>query len=865
MSEPDITPVERRRRSLQLTTGLVLAGFLANAGLVILFVASESDSVVPPLIAGLLMLAIIAISGLFAQTFVFGGLRARPAGLREHPWLIPMVEDLSARAGIEPPEVCVTDDEDFNAFATIARGGRTRIIFTTGLLNQLSRDEVQAVAAHEVGHHVNADVSLGIWTAAVFQWVTIVHTLVSIAAAMVHGFGVALQDQKDSDVVSVLMAIVGFMITAFARCIQFLADLWALVAHLMRLAVTRRREYLADTTAAVLTGRPAFLASALATIASQPSVNVGRQLRHFCIMAPAINGAWWDNLFSTHPSPERRIEALERLPDEEVEAGDLTPSRLGLTALLLPGGAVALVALLIILVPIVGSGGGGSGDGTVYHPPTPVGTYGSGRGVTSVPEARTAVVATASPTATAARPATPTATPTPPTNPIAYGQTRPGTIAATGDRQRWQFQGEKGDVVTIRATQAGGASLYPVLDLIDPSGAKESGTNVAACDGDAVILNHTLKFSGQYVIQAWGGCGSRGSLELQVSRKPPADTLAYGSTGVGEVAVAGDFAWFLFDGQPGDVITVDARQAGGASLLPYIALIDPSGAQVKTTNAASCSGRETILNYPLRFAGTYTIRVQGTCGSSGRFEVSLARKPDPQTLANGVTGSGDLPYAGDYLLFRFSGKEGDVITVRALRSAGGLKPDLVLLDPSGAVEAHTNVASCSPDATIAGARLKFTGTYSVRVETGCGSTGSFTLTLQGSGTNSAPTPAATPTGAPGSGTLLLPKGRTAIVSLTAQKGSCGGGLHLEGPARTMIFDDYKVTPIGTAVTIGPFATDAQLVFALDVRDFCGPATYLSTDANRARITQFGPQSWRIGWEDWTDRTFNDVEFTVAFQ
>lgn len=312
--------IAARFASLRWSTAIVLAGFMLNAGIVVLLVALLSDSILASLVTVAIMASVILLSAAYYDVVTLRFTGARPLLASEYPWLRPMVADLSAQVGIDEPAVLIWDDEGMNAFTT-GMGRRVKVAFSTGLLQELSEDEVRAVAAHEVGHAKNNDIAVGIWTAAVSVWVVAVSWVVSLVVTFIFEFSKQLP-RALSDIgplggfVGVLLAAMGFTLAAFLWAIT---ALWVFISRVVQMTVSRAREFLADTTAAAVTGEPEALARALAKISERAQLSKGASVASaFCIASPFADGGWWSQLLSTHPPTERRIKELQRLSGTEV-------------------------------------------------------------------------------------------------------------------------------------------------------------------------------------------------------------------------------------------------------------------------------------------------------------------------------------------------------------------------------------------------------------------------------------------------------------------------------------------------------------------------------------------------------------------
>jgi len=213
--------------------------------------------------------------------------------------LVNVVDEMVIAAGIPRPDVRILRDRDSNAFAVSSAGGSGTIVVTWGLLQCLTREELQAVVAHEVAHLRNLD--------------TRVMTLASVL------FG--------SVVVIASWARRGSSLTLSRLPVVFLGPVWVLfgllspiASRLVGLAVSRQREYLADASAVELMRNPEALISALTKIEedSLPTWNIERAVAHHCIADPLgsrVNQSesWWAELYATHPPMKKRLLVLRSM------------------------------------------------------------------------------------------------------------------------------------------------------------------------------------------------------------------------------------------------------------------------------------------------------------------------------------------------------------------------------------------------------------------------------------------------------------------------------------------------------------------------------------------------------------------------
>ena len=246
-----------------------------------------------------------------AVTFAFGGrLMLGLAGAREvtadaEPMLHNIVEEMAIAAGLPKPKIAVIETEVPNAFATGMDPQHAAIGVTRGLLQKLNRDELQGVIGHEMGHVLNMDTR---YMTAVAILVGLIALVCDVARRMMW-YGAASGGQrrdreKGGGNIVLLVIFIAFAILA------------PIAAQLVRFAVSRQREYLADATSVRLTRNPVGLIGALEKLAAEqrPFDGANRATQHMFIVNPfKVFGANSTALFSTHPPLEQRIQRLQNL------------------------------------------------------------------------------------------------------------------------------------------------------------------------------------------------------------------------------------------------------------------------------------------------------------------------------------------------------------------------------------------------------------------------------------------------------------------------------------------------------------------------------------------------------------------------
>lgn len=271
----------------------------------------ETFAAVSPL--GLLGAAILSGIGVVSSgVTLFAGDRivASMAGAKEvsadkEPVLHNVVEEMAIAAGLPKPRVMVIESDALNAFATGMRPDAAVIGVTRGLLNTLPRDQLQGVVAHEMGHILNLDTR---YMAAVGIMVGLIALVSDMAVRSLRysGRGSSSRSSKKGG---------GGALIVLAILIVF-AILAPIAAQMVRFAVSRQREFLADATSVQLTRNPLALAEALRALsghAKGPEIG-NRAIQHVFIVNPVKEFASKANaLFATHPSIDERIERLQNL------------------------------------------------------------------------------------------------------------------------------------------------------------------------------------------------------------------------------------------------------------------------------------------------------------------------------------------------------------------------------------------------------------------------------------------------------------------------------------------------------------------------------------------------------------------------
>ncbi len=322
-----------RRRSGWLVTGFVLffawVGFGGDVAFALLTRDAPANSYhhVVPVIG---IVATLVAAGICWYAWRFGAERVlwatgaweviEPATL-EQKQLVNVVEEMAIAAGLPKPRVWVVPDDDPNAFATGRDPATASIAVTEGLLHTLNREELQGVVSHEMAHIRNFDTRL----------MTLLAAMVGAIALMSDGMGRIMRGGggrmsgagggrsgkggKGSPLGLVILVL--WLLTLVIAPI---------VSRLLAMAVSRKREYLADATGAQLTRNPGALASALEklTAASAPTRAITRGAAHLCIVDPAANPfsnaeGFLGDVFASHPPISQRVIRLKGMAYQDAK------------------------------------------------------------------------------------------------------------------------------------------------------------------------------------------------------------------------------------------------------------------------------------------------------------------------------------------------------------------------------------------------------------------------------------------------------------------------------------------------------------------------------------------------------------------
>lgn len=280
-------------------TWLYITGFLVFVILIGYVFATALNSSIILYIAVIFSVGMSFVSYWWSDKIVLAMSKARPVDRASNPEIYNLVENLCITAGLPLPKIYIIQDSSPNAFATGRDPEHGVVCLTTGIIDKLEKSELQGVIAHELSHIGNRDILLS----------TVVTVLVGFVVLMADWFrnwtffGGMRSRGNDSEggQLQMIMIVVAILLSILAP----------VAAVLMQLAISRRREFLADADGALLTRYPEGLARALEKISANPTPlkEANRATAHMFISNP-FRGKKISKLFMTHPPIEDRVKAL---------------------------------------------------------------------------------------------------------------------------------------------------------------------------------------------------------------------------------------------------------------------------------------------------------------------------------------------------------------------------------------------------------------------------------------------------------------------------------------------------------------------------------------------------------------------------
>lgn len=238
----------------------------------------------------------------YSDKIILGISGARKATKQEDRLFTSVAENLSITKGAPVPKLYVIDDSAPNAFATGRDINHAVVCVTTGLLEKLNRTELEGVIGHEMSHITNYDMRL-------MSVVAVLVGMITLLADWLLRIRFRGRNRDEEGNLGAILMVIGI----------FLALLSPLISQLIQLAISRRREFLADAGSVLITRQPSGLISALEKINadSEPLEAANKATAHLYIASPFKNNqkgiGWFANLFNTHPPIADRIKALREM------------------------------------------------------------------------------------------------------------------------------------------------------------------------------------------------------------------------------------------------------------------------------------------------------------------------------------------------------------------------------------------------------------------------------------------------------------------------------------------------------------------------------------------------------------------------
>ncbi len=261
------------------------------------------------IIAGIISFIQAFLSYWYSDKIVLSLSGAKPIEKKDNPYIYRIVENLAITAGLPTPSIYIINQPQPNAFATGRDKNHSAIALTQGLLNKLEKSELEGVIAHELSHIKNKDILLA-------STIVVLVGLVALASQLfirsLFWFGTGRKNEKQGGlgIIFLVLAIIGIILAP-------------LVAQIIQLAISRKREFLADSSAVLLTRYPEGLIKALKKISADqnPLKGANASTAHLYIANPfrgKEKNSWFIKLFSTHPPVEERIAALEKMSKGDI-------------------------------------------------------------------------------------------------------------------------------------------------------------------------------------------------------------------------------------------------------------------------------------------------------------------------------------------------------------------------------------------------------------------------------------------------------------------------------------------------------------------------------------------------------------------
>lgn len=294
------------------TVGLLIllpVGLLVITFVALLFVEQDPNNTflltvyLSPFIIGVGLFWML-IAYYFGDKIILSSAKSKAIEKRDHPEIYRIVENIAITAGLPTPKIYLVEDESLNAFATGRNPTHASIGLTTGIVKKLDKQELEAVVAHEMGHIGNRDIRL------MLLIVVGIGVFAFMGEMILRSLRFSRSSNKKGNGAAIIVALgLAFLVFGY------------LFAPLIRFAIGRRRELLADSTSGILTRNPLALATALEKISADPRVEVldsRPTIAAICIADPSDNKkpslyARLAGLYATHPPITERVKALKEM------------------------------------------------------------------------------------------------------------------------------------------------------------------------------------------------------------------------------------------------------------------------------------------------------------------------------------------------------------------------------------------------------------------------------------------------------------------------------------------------------------------------------------------------------------------------
>jgi heat shock protein HtpX len=293
-------------RGLQSSNRMKTFGLLAGMGALVWLVVfaamtymGKSSAMIVPVAVGFALISVWG-SYYFSDSLVITMTGAKIIEREDNPGLFNLVEEVCIASGLKLPKVAIVQDNAPNAFATGRNPDHALIAFTTRILEVMDRDELQGVIAHEMSHVANRDTLVSAVAATTAGAIAILSDMLT---RMMFFGGMGDRDDRDNNQnpIAIVVSLVVLILAPIA-------------ALLLKSAISRKRESLADATAVAFTRNPAGLRKALEVLQADSTVvrQKSNAVAHIWIESP-LDGKAVSKLFSTHPPLEERIAILRNM------------------------------------------------------------------------------------------------------------------------------------------------------------------------------------------------------------------------------------------------------------------------------------------------------------------------------------------------------------------------------------------------------------------------------------------------------------------------------------------------------------------------------------------------------------------------